>query len=256
MIDLRRIEELSLNSSAPPAQLLYDGWLLRLSPGKAKRARSVNAVYPSALALEHKIAHCERLYEEANLPMLFRITPFSQPPQLERSLEARGYTRLEPTAVETAPLETAPANGGARVMELGPWIDAVAELRGSPMAHRDAHLARLERMPLAKCAVAVEEGGRVLATGLAVIEDGVAGLFDIVTREDARRRGYARRVVATLLHLAHGLGARHAYLQVESDNMAARPLYRDFGFTQSYQYWYRARPLESPDKSGTPGQGL
>lgn len=45
-LDLRRIEELGLNSSAPPGQLLYDGWLLRLLPGQAKRARSVNAVYP------------------------------------------------------------------------------------------------------------------------------------------------------------------------------------------------------------------
>lgn len=244
MMDLRRIEELSLNSSAPPAQLLYDGWLVRLSPGKAKRARSVNAVYPSSLALADKIAYCERLYQDADLPMLFRITPFSQPEGLDAELERRGYTCLEPTAVECAALAAAPATGGARPMELGPWIDAVAELRGSPLAHRDAHLARLERMPLRKCAVAVEEGGRVVATGLTVIEDGVAGLFDIVTREDARRRGHARRVVATLLHLAHGVGARHAYLQVESQNMAARPLYRDFGFAERYQYWYRAHPRE------------
>ena len=255
-VDARRIEELGLNSSAPPAQLLYDGWLLRLSPGKAKRARSVNAVYPSSLPLAAKIDYCERLYQEAGLPMLFRITPFSQPAELEAELERRGYTTLEPTAVEAAPLAEAPAHGGARPMELGPWIDAVGELRGSPAAHREAHLARLERMPLAKCAVALEEGGRLVATGLTVIEDGVAGLFDIVTREDARRRGHARRVVATLLHMAHGLGARAAYLQVESNNMAARPLYRDFGFVERYQYWYRARPTEGPNKSGTPGEKL
>jgi ribosomal protein S18 acetylase RimI-like enzyme len=244
MIDARRIEELGLNSSAPPAQLLYDGWLVRLSPGKAKRARSVNAVYPSTLALDRKIDYCERLYLDANLPMLFRITPFSQPPELERALDQRNYTRLETTAVETAPLEQAPADGGAQPMELGAWIDAVAQLRGSPLAHRDAHLARLERMPLRKCAVAMHDEGRVVATGLAVIEDGVAGLFDIVTHEASRRRGHARRVVSSLLHMAHGLGARHAYLQVEAMNMAARPLYRDFGFTERYQYWYRAHSRE------------
>ena len=39
MPDARRIEELSLNSSAPPGQLLYDGWIVRLLRGKAKRAR-------------------------------------------------------------------------------------------------------------------------------------------------------------------------------------------------------------------------
>jgi ribosomal protein S18 acetylase RimI-like enzyme len=129
-------------------------------------------------------------------------------------------------------------------MDLGAWIDAVGELRGSPPAHRDSHLARLERMPLAKRAVAVEEEGRVVATGLTILEDGVAGLFDIVTREDARRRGYARRIVASLLAIAHGLGARHAYLQVESGNTAARNLYRQFGFGERYVYWYRAHPRE------------
>jgi N-acetylglutamate synthase len=129
-------------------------------------------------------------------------------------------------------------------MELGAWIDAVGELRGSPATHRDAHLARLERMPLRKCAVALEEDGRVVATGLTVIEDGAAGLFDIVTHESARRRGFARRVVATLLNLAHGLGARAAYLQVESQNTPARTLYREFGFAERYEYWYRAHPRE------------
>ena len=208
MIELRRIEELSLNSSAPPAQLLYDGWLVRLSPGKAKRARSVNAVYPSSLALDRKIEYCENLYLRADLPMLFRITPFSEPAGMDAELERRGYSRLEPTAVEVAPLERAPADGGATRMELGPWVEAVAALRGSPNAHREAHRARLERMPLDKCAVAIEDEEGVAATGLAIVEDGVAGIFDIVTRESARRRGLARRVVASLLNLAHGIGAR------------------------------------------------
>ena len=245
-VDLRRIEELALNSSAPPAQLLYDGWLLRLAPGKAKRARSVNAVYASTISLEQKIAHCERVYLEASLPMLFRITPFSQPPELEAELAGRGYARLEPTAVECAPLPDAPASGGASEMALEPWVDAVAELRGSPRHHREAHLARLAGLPLAKRAVAIEEGGRIVATGLTIVEDGVAGLFDIVTDEAARRRGYARRIVATLLATAHGMGARNAYLQVESENAPARALYAQYGFAERYAYWYRIRPGEQP----------
>ena len=38
--DLRRVEEIGLNALQTQQQLFYDGWLLRLSPGKAKRARS------------------------------------------------------------------------------------------------------------------------------------------------------------------------------------------------------------------------
>ena len=103
--DARRIEELSLNSSAPPGQLLFDGWVVRLLRGKAKRARSVNAVYPSTLPLDRKVPYCERLYAQVALPVLFRITPFSLPEELDGELERRGYARFEPTAVESASID-------------------------------------------------------------------------------------------------------------------------------------------------------
>ncbi len=41
---LSRVEDAGLNASAPPQQRWIDGWLLRFSPGKAKRARCINAV--------------------------------------------------------------------------------------------------------------------------------------------------------------------------------------------------------------------
>lgn len=244
-LDARRLEELSLNSSAPPGQLLYDGWLLRMLPGKAKRARSVNAVYPSALPLAEKIAYCERLYGNVKLPALFRITPFVTPTGLDAELERRGYGVFDVTAVESTRIpELRPADGGAQPMGLRAWVDAVGDLRGSPREHRGAHLARLEGMPLTLRAVAVERAGRVVATGLTIVEDDSAGLFDIITAESERRQGHARAVVAALLRIASELGARHAYLQVDSRNEPARRLYRRFGFEERYQYWYRGREGE------------
>lgn len=237
-----RLEELSLNSSSPPGQLVYDGWLVRLAPGKAKRARSVNAVYPSSLPLEEKIAYCERLYASCGLPAIFRLTPFSQPPALDRELESRGYRRFDVTSVQWAAIDPAKVDpGGAETMELAPWVEAVGSLRGSPAGHRDAHLRRLEGMPLPKRAVGLREGGRVIATGLAMVEDDCAGIFDVVTHPDARRRGHARRIVSALLHAARELGARFAYLQVQADNTPARRLYEQFAFEESYLYWYRGR---------------
>ena len=244
--DARRIEELGLNSSAPPGQLLYDGWILRMLRGKAKRARSVNAVYPSTTPLAAKIAYCERLYATAAMPALFRITPFSEPSGLDRELERRGYLRFDPTSVEVAAIDRGPPGEPcAQAMELSSWVEAVGELRQSPIAHRSAHLARLQSSPLTLRAVAVRSEGRVLATGLAIIEDDCAGLFDIITADEARRQGHARSVVASLLRQAWELGARHAYLQVQEENVAARRLYAGFGFAQKYLYWYRGRTGEN-----------
>ena len=244
--DDRRLEELGLNSSAPPGQLVYDGWLLRMLRGKAKRARSVNAVYSSKREIATKIAYCERLYRSAGLPAIFRITPFSEPASLDADLERRGYGRFDPTAVECAPIDPARlGDASAEAMELAAWVDAVGEMRGSSGEHRAAHLARLQGMPLALRPVAVRDSaGGVVATGLTIVEDDCAGLFDIITEEGARRRGHARSVVAALLRTAWAMGARHAYLQVNVENEPARRLYRQFGFEERYQYWYRGRPGE------------
>ena len=243
--DARRIEELSLNSSAPPGQLVYDGWILRLLRGKAKRARSVNAVYASTLPLGEKIAYCERLYAQVGVPALFRITPFSNPADLDSVLEDRGYGRFDDTAVEAADIDPARLGGGdAEPMELRRWVDAVSDLRGSPESHRAAHLARIDGMPLKKLPVAVREDGQIVATGLAIVEADCVGLFDIITHGHAQRRGHAKAVVSSLLRQAWELGARHAYLQVQVENAAARRLYSQFGFAQEYVYWYRGRPGE------------
>ena len=238
--DLRRLEELGLNSSAPPGQLLYDGWLLRLLPGQAKRARSVNAVYPSSRPLAEKLAYCEQLYRSHDLPLIFRITPFSEPPGLDAELERLGHRKFDTTAVETAPIPPPPPGDiGTEPMALADWVEAVGELRGSPALFRSSHLLRLQSSPLAQRAVVLRQGGAVVATGLTIVEGDWAGVFDIVTDASVRRRGLGRQLVQGLLASAWELGARQAYLQVNTDNGAARGLYRRFGFEQRYQYWYR-----------------
>ncbi len=242
----RRLEELTLNSSAPPGQLLYDGWLLRFSAGKAKRARSVNALYASRLPLDEKVAHCERVYGERGLPAIFRLSMHTVPEGLDAFLEARGYGRFESTQVRSAAIDPAPAGGdGVESPRLEEWFDMVGDLRGSPIAHRAAHLARLAALPLALRTAAVLEEGVVVATGLAIAEDDHVGLFDVATREEARRRGHARRIVSALLRWGWEQGARRSYLQVEEGNAAAIALYERYGFSLAYRYWYRGRPGET-----------
>ena len=55
-----RVEEAGLNALQTQRQMFYDGWLLRVSPGVAKRARSVNAHFGSTLPVE---VECETLDE-------------------------------------------------------------------------------------------------------------------------------------------------------------------------------------------------
>jgi ribosomal protein S18 acetylase RimI-like enzyme len=249
-MDLRHIEEAGLNNLHTRRQLLYDGWLLFLLPGKAKRARSVNPHFGSTLPLSEKIAHCERVYAQNSLPALFRITPFAQPETIDRELASRGYVEFDRTLVQVAPL-AAPPDGVTNhdlVLEhplLDTFVDAIGELRGSTPAQRAAHLERLAQSPLDLRAVIARVDGVAVAAGLVSIDGALAGVFDIGTAPAARGQGIGTAVVAALLTRAWERGARQAFLQVTEDNAPAIAIYRRFGFETAYTYHYRALPEHS-----------
>jgi ribosomal protein S18 acetylase RimI-like enzyme len=246
---LRRIEEQSLNVAQFAPQLFYDGWLLRLLPGKTKRARSVSAFFGSSGDVVAKIRHCERIYDAAGLPTLFRLTPFDAPPDLDAVLEREGYTSFDETRVMVArlaepPQASLPDGVDVRMPSLADYCAGVAAIRGSSDEQRAVHEARLAGTPVARRGGVVYAGERPVASGQLACEDGIAGLFDVVVADDARRRGYASALCARLFSWAWEHGMRMLYLQVTADNDAAVALYRRFGFAEGYRYHYRARPHE------------
>ena len=248
--DLARIEEAGLNAMQTQQQLFYDGWLLRVSPGVAKRGRSVNAHFGSSLPLAGKLAYCESVYARHALPTLFRITPFVRPTDLEAALAARGYEAFGETLVQVTALDRPPAlpeHDDAVVVETPDtpaFVDAVGDLRNSTPLQREAHRERLLNSPLAKRHAVVRAGGRVVCAAQVAVEGELAGVFDVMTAPDARRRGYATLACASLLSWAWQHGANAAYLQVSADNAPAIASYRKFGFATAYTYHYRARPGE------------
>ena len=150
---LSRIEDAGLNASAPPQQRWLDGWLVRFSPGKAKRARCVNAVADGRSALSERLAACEQVFADAQLPLIVRVTPFSQPNGLDGHLAEYGLRRFDDTRVMVAALADEPslelpAGMQINALALEPFARRVGELRGSPLAQRQAHAERLLNSPV------------------------------------------------------------------------------------------------------------
>ncbi len=246
---LSRIEDAGLNASAPPQQRWLDGWLVRFSPGKAQRARCINALATGRLALAEKLARCEALYQAEQLRLIFRITPFSQPPGLDDWLAARGFQRFDDTLVLVCPAlsghrdEAAPEGTRFESVDFEAYAHIVGEFRGTALLGRQAHADRLRHSPVPYQGLVLRSGnGDVLACGQFAIEADLAGLYDIFTAPTARRRGLSRRLCLRLLCQAREQGARTAYLQVDADNHAAIALYRQLGFADGYAYHYRALP--------------
>lgn len=245
---LSRIEDAGLNASAPPQQRWMDGWLVRFSPGKAKRARCINAVAQGCLSVPAKLALAKAALDEVGLPLFVRVTPFSQPQDLDAILEHEGMQVLDNTRVMVLPdisrmpnpsalpaeMRLERCNGAAFAALIGGW-------RGSPRDQQLAHAQRLDSSPVPYQGYCLRpsDGGPAVACAQYVREDVLVGLYDVFTAPHERERGWARQLCGMLLNMVQHQGARTAYLQVELGNTAARHVYSRLGFVDGYCYHYR-----------------
>lgn len=244
---LSRVEDAGINASAPPQQRWMDGWIVRTSPGKAKRARCINAVANGRLPLDQKLALAAAVYAEAGLPMVVRITRFSQPVRLDDELAARGFSSLDDTRVMvcTALPRHAPALPAGLALEpmaSDAFAAEVGAMRESPAEQIRAHAERLATSPVPYRGWVLRREGRVLACGQTATEGDLVGLYDVFTREEARGQGLARLLCEHLLSKAASGGAMVGYLQCEATNDPARHIYHRLGFADGYAYHYRQAP--------------
>jgi GNAT superfamily N-acetyltransferase len=241
-----RIEDAGLNASAPPQQRWMDGWLLRFSPGKAKRARCINAVAAGRLPVADKLRRAQAFYDEVALPLVVRITPFSEPAGLDRLLDGMGLQVMDDTRVMVSTLsrlqphpDPLPEGCSLTPAEAHDYAEAIGRLRASPEGQRRAHAERLSTSPVPYRGWLLQQDGRTLACGQYAREGDLVGLYDVFTDAAERGRGLAGHLCRHLLREAKGQGARTAYLQVDATNAPARKVYQRLAFADAYAYHYR-----------------
>ena len=242
---IRSLEELSLNAWPALRTIHDDGWVLRFADGYTRRANSVNPLYPSTEETREKIEYCERVYFSRGQDVVFKITPAVQPADLDSVLAAEGYAREALTSVQTVPLDALdpPASEAVALDEKlsRSWLERFVGLSKIDGRHVPTMTRMLEGIIPAHCFATLWHDSEAVAMGLAVLERGHVGLFDIVTAEHARDRGFGTSLVRQLVHWGKSNGAHHAYLQVMRDNAPALHLYAKLGFWENYQYWYRVK---------------
>lgn len=242
MIDLATIlaiEQRTLNAWPALESEPAGGWTLRAAGGWTKRANSANPLAPAG-PFEAVRAAAEAFYARRGLPAIFRITPLA-PPDCDVALAAAGYTMLDPSLVMTMPLAAGLGDGRVRIDRVATagWLDAFAKANGLPEAMQATHDAIVHGIGLPAAFATCEDSGRAVAFGLAVMERGMIGLFDIVTLPAERGRGYGRAVTGALLDWGRREGAIESYIQVRGTNHVARNLYASLGYAQVYAYHYR-----------------
>lgn len=243
--DGRLIEELSLNHWQPLSTLHYDGWVLRFADGYTKRANSISPMYSSTGDIQEKIRFCEQIYSSHRLPTAFKITPFVQPPELDQILADMGYTLFEVTSVQAMDLSNVaePSHSTVRIEErlTTHWLEHCCQLKELQEPNRQLLERMLSNIKTRTGFISLYDGKRVVACGMGVIERGYIGLYNIVTDQQARNRGFGEQLVLNLLQWGKQNGARYSYLAVVANNHPALRLYEKVGFAEVYQYWYRMK---------------
>jgi ribosomal protein S18 acetylase RimI-like enzyme len=156
-------------------------------------------------------------------------------------LAAAGYVAFDPTQVAVSSLAGAERHGSVHLFSAPTpeWLDGFAVANGIDSSLRPKHDAIVRAIALPAAFAVLRTHGEPIGFGLAVVERGAVGLFDIVVDPSRRRQGHGGTLTRALLQWGHERGATSAYLQVREQNEAARRLYSGLGFEDLYGYHYR-----------------
>jgi ribosomal protein S18 acetylase RimI-like enzyme len=241
-----RVEEACWNAFPSLQQVLLGNWLFRFSEGLSRRANSVNPLHPQCGDTAVAIAAGEALYHTQGLPVIFRVSSIVDP-ALDLELAARGYTSEGDSCVLYGAIDGLAAALDPAV-RLWPspeaeWLAAMARLQGHTPAQGAIYRRIVGAVALPARFALLAEGGAPVGLAYGAVHDGLLTYESVITDPALRRRGLARRVIASLAAWARASGATGACLEVEAGNAPALALYAGFGLgTDLYRYHYRREP--------------
>jgi ribosomal protein S18 acetylase RimI-like enzyme len=245
---IHHIEELAANAWPAAVMQTIDGWRLRFSWNVTRRA---NSVWPNGAGNSHILAQkldwVEAFYARWGGPARYQICPAAQPSDLDAVLEARSYITEALTAVQHAPLAVVLKNTNSEraasvtVSEtFSPeWFAAYCEAESVGEEEARGRRGILGRIGPRVGYALVRQEGRVVGMGLAVMERGFVGIYNMTTHPDFRRQGLASAALYALAAWGKANEATHMYLQVMENNAPAKALYGKVGFETLYHYHYR-----------------
>jgi ribosomal protein S18 acetylase RimI-like enzyme len=241
-----RVEETCLNAWPALRQVLLDGWALRFSEGLTRRSNSANPLRAGDHGVDALIPACEALYQSQLLPTIFRL-PSIIGPALDQRLDALGYGAEGDSHALYGDIDDVAGTRDPDVrLSVHPtpeWFQAMAALQNHTIEQSRIYRRIIGAIviPAAFAALAIE--GEFVALAYGALHGGLLCYESVITDARRQRRGYARRVIATLAAWAKDEGARGACLEVEADNAPALALYDAIGLkTRLYRYHYRREP--------------
>jgi ribosomal protein S18 acetylase RimI-like enzyme len=250
MVDAVLVEQLADAAWPAAEQVPLGPWKLRATHGVTRRANSVftaggGDVHPNEL--ERLVQEAERFYALRSLPAVFQISAATEAKELDEVLARRGYSISGPSEIwaNQMPDLHGRRESGNEAWNLccedqpdDDWFDCAFD---EAAERRRVHEQIVRRVPAPRIYISAKVAGMVAGCGMATSARGHTGIFCMATRPAYRRRGIGLALVRALCEWSRELGDGCAFLQVMTENQAAKGLYRRVGFEFEYGYHYRVK---------------
>lgn len=247
---IQHIEELSMNAFPALSTVLANGWVLRFSKGYAKRANSINPIYPCSIDTQRNMDLCEEKYNKMRLDTVYKLTECEVALKLDELLAKRGYSYDAKTNIMLKYIKgielTAEEKRDVVIYRTltEEWFQAYVTMNKVNEKYFETLKQMLQSITVDTYYACIVEEGRIVAVGQGVAERGYIGMFDICVDEQQRRRGLGTKIMRNLILAGAQDGCEYSYLQVVDANEPAKILYDKLGYEKQYSYWYRVKKFQ------------
>lgn len=224
------------------------GWIARRSGGSIRRVNSLNPLPGSRGLDEAVIDQAEAHYARFGQPSIVRFLSIAgdagQEALARRGYEVNGRTTTLHTRIAPSAQQRRIGPGQSIVVSDRPgraWLAARSRITESDKLIF-ANMLDMIQAPVLYAGAQID--GCMQSVAYGAIAGDLLVVESVATAEAHRGRGYARKVVQSLMHWAAEKGVGEAVLQVVTDNLPARALYRSLGFkTELFDYFYMRQPV-------------
>ncbi|WP_413378698.1 GNAT family N-acetyltransferase [Alkalihalobacillus sp. 1P02AB] len=248
LLSVEYLEQLTRDAIPALSTEVYQSWLLRYANGYTQRANSVHQITDLEIEnINEQIGYIEDYYHSKGLDASFKIVEGKKSASLVQCLNKKGYQKVNRSSVLVADLsfngEFSVRNSNVKVVQVDVdnWLKGFQMLNGAE--HKEMRTLK-KMLSLSKqetLYLQILNENELVATGFASKGDEFIGLYNIVTKKEARNQGWGTLLLHAFFKWGIQVGGRKVYLQVLQDNQAAQHLYEKFGFNVIYDYYFCTR---------------